>query len=187
MVSAAEQLAANLKFSTFAKADELKQRLLFTLGALLIYRLGTFIPIPGIDTAHLAKLFENNPNTVFGMLNVFSGGALSRSAIFLLNIMPYITASIIIQLLDVGGADARNASKGRRVGPETDQPIHALSHGGDRDGAGDIDRARAEQLRARTRAGSSSSRPLFLSSAARCSSCGLASRSPRAALATARR
>jgi len=98
MVSAAEQLAANLKFSTFAKADELKQRLLFTLGALLIYRLGTFIPIPGIDTSLLAKLFENS-NTVFGLLNVFSGGALSRSAIFLLNIMPYITASIIIQLL----------------------------------------------------------------------------------------
>jgi preprotein translocase subunit SecY len=98
MVSAAEQLAANLKFSTFAKADELKQRLLFTLGALLIYRLGTFIPIPGIDTSLLSKLFENS-NTVFGLLNVFSGGALSRSAIFLLNIMPYITASIIIQLL----------------------------------------------------------------------------------------
>ncbi|MGA7322951.1 MAG: preprotein translocase subunit SecY [Rhodomicrobium sp.] len=98
MVSAAEQLAANLKFSTFAKADELKKRLLFTLGALLIYRLGTFIPIPGIDTSMLAKLFENS-NSVFGLLNVFSGGALSRSAIFLLNIMPYITASIIIQLL----------------------------------------------------------------------------------------
>jgi preprotein translocase subunit SecY len=98
MVSAAEQLAANLKFSTFAKADELKQRILFTLGALLIYRLGTFIPIPGIDTSLLSKLFENS-NTVFGLLNVFSGGALSRSAIFLLNIMPYITASIIIQLL----------------------------------------------------------------------------------------
>jgi preprotein translocase subunit SecY len=98
MVSAAEQLAANLKFDTFKKAGELQQRLLFTLGALLVYRLGTFIPIPGIDTAMLAKLFENS-NTVFGLLNVFSGGALSRSAIFLLNIMPYITASIIIQLL----------------------------------------------------------------------------------------
>jgi len=99
MVSAAEQLAANLKFSTFAKADELKQRLLFTLGALLVYRLGTFIPLPGIDTALLAKTFSNQPNTIFGLLNVFSGGALSRSAIFLLNIMPYITASIIVQLL----------------------------------------------------------------------------------------
>jgi preprotein translocase subunit SecY len=98
MVSAAEQLAANLKFDTFKKAGELQQRLLFTLGALLVYRLGTFIPIPGIDTSMLAKLFENS-NTVFGLLNVFSGGALSRSAIFLLNIMPYITASIIIQLL----------------------------------------------------------------------------------------
>ncbi len=99
MVSAAEQLAANLKLSTFAKAEELKKRLLFTLGALLVYRLGTFIPIPGIDTALLAKTFEGNPNSIFGLLNVFSGGALSRSAIFLLNIMPYITASIIIQLL----------------------------------------------------------------------------------------
>jgi preprotein translocase subunit SecY len=98
MVSAAEQLAANLKFDTFKKAGELQQRLLFTLGALLVYRLGTFIPIPGIDTSVLSKLFENS-NTVFGLLNVFSGGALSRSAIFLLNIMPYITASIIIQLL----------------------------------------------------------------------------------------
>ncbi len=98
MVSAAEQLAANLKFDTFKKAGELQQRLLFTLGALIVYRLGTFIPIPGIDTALLSKLFENS-NTVFGLLNVFSGGALSRSAIFLLNIMPYITASIIIQLL----------------------------------------------------------------------------------------
>lgn len=98
MVSAAEQLAANLKFDTFKKAGELQQRLLFTLGALVVYRLGTFIPIPGIDTALLSKLFENS-NTVFGLLNVFSGGALSRSAIFLLNIMPYITASIIIQLL----------------------------------------------------------------------------------------
>src|SRR5579883_1605202 len=99
MVSAAEQLAANLKLSTFAIAEELKKRLLFTLGALLVYRLGTFIPIPGIDTALLAKTFEGNPNSIFGLLNVFSGGALSRSAIFLLNIMPYITASIIIQLL----------------------------------------------------------------------------------------
>ncbi|MGO9483215.1 MAG: preprotein translocase subunit SecY [Rhodomicrobium sp.] len=98
MVSAAEQLAANLKFDTFKKAGELQQRLLFTLGALIVYRLGTFIPIPGIDTSLLAKLFQNS-NTVFGLLNVFSGGALSRSAIFLLNIMPYITASIIIQLL----------------------------------------------------------------------------------------
>jgi preprotein translocase subunit SecY len=99
MVSAAEQLAANLRLSTFAKADELKQRLLFTLGALLVYRLGTFIPLPGIDTAQLAKTLGEHPNSIFGLLNVFSGGALSRSAIFLLNIAPYITASIIVQLL----------------------------------------------------------------------------------------
>ncbi len=98
MVSAAEQLAANLKFSTFAKADELKKRLLFTLGALLVYRLGTFIPLPGIDTSVL-KALQEQQNSLLGLLNVFSGGALSRSAIFMLAIMPYITASIIIQLL----------------------------------------------------------------------------------------
>jgi preprotein translocase subunit SecY len=98
MVSAAEQLASNLKFSTFAKADELKKRLLFTLGALLVYRLGTFIPLPGIDVSVLKSLQEQQ-NSLLGLLNVFSGGALSRSAIFLLNIMPYITASIIVQLL----------------------------------------------------------------------------------------
>ncbi len=144
MVSAAEQLAANLKFSTFAKADELKQRLLFTLGALLIYRLGTFIPIPGIDTAQLAKLFEGNPNTVFGMLNVFSGGALSRSAIFLLNIMPYITASIIIQLLTSVLPTLENLKKEGESGAQANKPIHALPYGCYRHGAVDPDRAGTE-------------------------------------------
>ncbi|MCG8559927.1 MAG: preprotein translocase subunit SecY [Hyphomicrobiales bacterium] len=99
MVSAAEQLVANLNFSAFSKAEELKKRIWFTLGALIIYRLGTYIPIPGIDPIELARVFQQNQTGILGMFNMFAGGAVGRMAIFALNIMPYISASIIIQLL----------------------------------------------------------------------------------------
>ena len=99
MASAAEQLAQNLNFSAFSKATELKQRIWFTLGALLIYRLGTYIPLPGIDPQALADIFRQNQSGILGMFNMFAGGAIGRMAIFALNIMPYISASIIIQLL----------------------------------------------------------------------------------------
>jgi len=99
MASAAEQLASNLNFSAFAKADELKRRILFTLGALVIYRLGTYIPLPGINPDALAEVFRQNQSGILGMFNLFAGGAVGRMAIFALNIMPYISASIIIQLL----------------------------------------------------------------------------------------
>ncbi len=99
MASAAEQLVSNLNFSAFAKAEELKKRIWFTLGALLIYRLGTYIPIPGINPEALANAFSNNQAGILGMLDLFAGGAVGRMAIFALNIMPYISASIIIQLL----------------------------------------------------------------------------------------
>ena len=99
MSSAAEQLASNLNLSAFSKATELKKRIWFTLGALLVYRLGTYIPLPGIDAAALDKIFQHNQTGILGMVNMFSGGALSRMAIFALNIMPYISASIIIQLM----------------------------------------------------------------------------------------
>ncbi|MBC8049101.1 MAG: preprotein translocase subunit SecY [Chitinophagales bacterium] len=99
MVSAAEQLASNLNFSAFAKAEELKKRLWFTLGALLIYRLGTYIPLPGINPVALAELVQQNQTGILGMVDMFSGGAIGRLAIFALNIMPYISASIIIQLM----------------------------------------------------------------------------------------
>ncbi len=99
MASAAEQLAANMNFGAFAKADELKRRIWFTLGALLIYRFGTFIPLPGIDATAFAETFNNNSAGILGMFNMFSGGAVERMAIFALNIMPYISASIIIQLM----------------------------------------------------------------------------------------
>jgi len=99
MVSAAEQLAQNLNFSAFAKAEDLKKRLLFTLGALLVYRLGTYIPLPGINPEALADLVQQNQSGLLGMFNAFSGGAVGRMAIFALNIMPYISASIIVQIL----------------------------------------------------------------------------------------
>jgi len=99
MASAAEQLAANLDVGAFQRATELHKRLLFTLGAMIVYRLGTFIPIPGVDTTVISKLIEGQQNGIFGMANLFSGGAVSRMAIFALNVMPYISASIIVQLL----------------------------------------------------------------------------------------
>jgi len=99
MVSAAEQLVANLNFSAFGKAEELKKRLWFTLGALLVYRLGTYIPLPGINPEALADLVRQNQSGILGVFNMFSGGAVGRMAIFALNIMPYISASIIVQLL----------------------------------------------------------------------------------------
>src|SRR6201993_2568281 len=99
MVSAAEQLAANLNFSALAKADELKKRIWFTVGALLVYRLGTYIPLPGIDPAAWEQIFQQQSGGILGMFNMFTGGGIHRMAIFALNIMPYISASIIIQLM----------------------------------------------------------------------------------------
>jgi preprotein translocase subunit SecY len=99
MASAAEQLAANMNFGAFAKATDLHKRLLFTLGALIVYRLGSYIPIPGIDPAQFAALFSHNSQGILGWANMFSGGAVQRMAILSLNVMPYISASIIVQLL----------------------------------------------------------------------------------------
>lgn len=99
MASAAEQLAANLNFSAFAKAEDLKKRIWFTLGALLVYRLGTYIPMPGINPDAFAQAFQQQSGGVLGMFNMFAGGAVERMAIFALGIMPYISASIIMQLM----------------------------------------------------------------------------------------
>ena len=99
MASAAEQLAANINFSAIGKAEELKKRIWFTLGALCIYRLGTYIPLPGIDPAAFEQNFTRGGQGVLELFNMFAGGAVQRMAIFALNIMPYISASIIIQLL----------------------------------------------------------------------------------------
>ncbi len=99
MASAAEQLAANMNFGAFAKAKDLHKRLLFTLGALIVYRLGTYVPLPGIDVVKFASFFKQNDSSILGMMNMFSGGSVQRMAVFALNLMPYISASIIIQLM----------------------------------------------------------------------------------------
>jgi len=99
MASAAEQLAANLNWGSFAKATDLKKRLWFTLGALVVFRLCSFVPLPGIDPVQLELLFDQTKGGVLDFVNMFSGGALERMSIVALNIMPYITSSIIVQLM----------------------------------------------------------------------------------------
>jgi len=99
MASAADQIGAGLNLGAFGKATELKKRLWFTLGALVIYRLGTYIPIPGINQAEFARIFQSQAGGILGMFNMFAGGAVERMTIFALNIMPYISAAIIMQLL----------------------------------------------------------------------------------------
>ena len=111
MASAAEQLAASINFGAFSKATELKNRIWFTLGALVIYRLGTYIPLPGIDAGILQEIFKQNAGGILGMFDMFSGGALGRMTIFALNIMPYISASIIIQLLTAVSPTLENLKK----------------------------------------------------------------------------
>ena len=99
MASSADRMAAGAGFGALAKADELKKRLWFTVGALIVYRLGTYLPLPGIDPNALADIFSQQSSGILGMFDMFSGGALGRMTIFALNIMPYITASIIMQLM----------------------------------------------------------------------------------------
>jgi preprotein translocase subunit SecY len=99
MASAAEQMASSMNLGAFAKATDLKKRIWFTLGALLIFRLGTYIPVPGVDATVMSHLMTQNGGGILGMFNMFTGGALGRMTIFALNVMPYISASIIIQLM----------------------------------------------------------------------------------------
>ncbi len=99
MSSAVEQLASGFSLSTFSKADDLKKRIYFTLLALIVYRFGTYIPLPGINPTVIQEFAAANSGGIFGILDMFSGGAISRMTIFALNIMPYISASIIVQLM----------------------------------------------------------------------------------------
>ncbi|UWQ21225.1 preprotein translocase subunit SecY [Jannaschia sp. W003] len=99
MASAAEQMAANMSWGAFGKAKELRARILFTIGLLIIYRIGTYIPVPGIDTVALRDFVEQAAAGLGGVLNVFTGGAIGRMGVFALGIMPYISASIIVQLM----------------------------------------------------------------------------------------
>jgi preprotein translocase subunit SecY len=106
---------------------DLRQRLLFLAGALIVYRIGTFIPVPGIDPVALSRFFEQQSGTILSMFNMFSGGALRRWSIFALGIMPYISASIILQMgTHVIPALGQLRKEARR--PPQDHAIHALRH-----------------------------------------------------------
>src|SRR6476620_5787536 len=98
MASAAEQLASNISLASFSKATELKRRLWFTLGALSLFRLLSFVPMPGIDPAAMAALYQTQSGGILDVFNTFSGGALQRMSVIALGVMPYITASIVVQL-----------------------------------------------------------------------------------------
>lgn len=101
MASAAEQLTSSLSFSSFSKAKDLKKRIFFALAALVIYRLGTYVPLPGINPEVMGDLMQKNAGGILGMLDMFSGGAIGRMTIMSLNLMPYISASILVQLMTV--------------------------------------------------------------------------------------
>ena len=116
MASAVEQLAKNANWGALSKATELKKRIMFVIGALLVYRLGTYIPIPGIDPTVWNEIFESKGGGILDMFNMFSGGALSRMTIFALNIMPYISASIIMQLATAMSKKLEELKKEGEVG-----------------------------------------------------------------------
>ena len=127
MASAAEQLAANLNLGVFSKATELKKRIWFTLGALIVYRLGTYIPVPGRRRlGDGARCCTQHGGGILGMFDMFTGGALRRMTVFALNIMPYISASIIIQLMTAADPVAGGAEERRRAGAQEAQPVHPL-------------------------------------------------------------
>ena len=116
MASAAEQLASTFNFGAFSKATELKKRIWFTLGALIVYRIGTYIPLPGIDPTVLSDIFNAQRGGLLDMFNMFSGGALARRTIFALNIMPYISAAITMQLMTAVSAKPEALKKEGEAG-----------------------------------------------------------------------
>ena len=116
MASAAEQMAANTSWSAFGQAKELRQRILFTLGLLIVYRVGTYIPVPGIDADQLRAFMDEAASGIGGILSMFTGGALGRMGIFALGIMPYISASIIVQLLGAMWEPLKNLKKEGEAG-----------------------------------------------------------------------
>ncbi|MBT5072423.1 MAG: preprotein translocase subunit SecY [Kordiimonadaceae bacterium] len=116
MASAAEQLAGNLNFGAFSKATELKQRIWFTLIALMVYRLATYLPLPGIDPVALEQMFSQNQGGILGMLDLFNGGAIQRMSIIALGIMPYISSSIIMQLMSSMSSQLKELKKEGEAG-----------------------------------------------------------------------
>ena len=130
MASVAEQLAANINFGVFSKATELKKRLWFTLGCLIVYRFGTYIPLPGIDPAVMAQIFQQQRGGILGMFNMFSGGALGAH-VDLRARHPALHLGLDHHAADDGDlADPRGAEEGGRERAQEDQPVHPLPDGG---------------------------------------------------------
>ena len=113
-------------FQNIGKIPELRRRIFYTLALLAVYRIGVFVTTPGVNRAIMAKIVNQASGTFLGLFNMFSGGALEQMSIFALGIMPYISASIILQLLTVVVPKLEQAPEGRRAGPPADQPVHAL-------------------------------------------------------------
>ena len=126
MASAAEQMAANISWSTLGKATELRQRIFFTVGLLIVYRIGTYIPVPGIDAIALQQFMDQAASGIGGVLSMFTGGALARMGIFALGIMPYISASIIVQLLGAMWEPLKQLKKEGELGRKKQQPKFIL-------------------------------------------------------------
>ncbi len=116
MSTAAEQMARNINLASFGKAKDLQNRILFTLFILVLYRLGTFIPVPGLNPVAYAQFFEAQSGGMLGNMNMFSGGAIERMGIFALNVMPYITASIIMQMMQSGSPALEKLKKEGEAG-----------------------------------------------------------------------
>ena len=116
MASVSEKIASRINLGSIGKAEDLKKRILFTLLALIVYRIGSYIPLPGIDPVALEKVFKANVGGILGMFDMFAGGALGRMTVFALNIMPYISASIIMQLLTVISPQLEQLKKEGEVG-----------------------------------------------------------------------
>ena len=123
-------MATNSQLGKSAAAGFPWGRLWFLLGALVVYRIGAHIPVPGIDPVQLAALFKQNEGGILGMFNMFSGGALSRFTVFALGIMPYISASIIMQLVSIVSPQMEALKKEGEVRPPQDHPVHPVFHGG---------------------------------------------------------
>jgi preprotein translocase subunit SecY len=181
-------------FANIGKVPELRQRVLFTLALLAVYRLGIFVTVPGVDRGLMQEFIEKQSGNLFGMFNMFVGGALEQASVFSLGIMPYISSSIILQLLTVVCPVPRALSKEGELGRPQDHPVHALRHHRARPSPSrwpspsnleQVNYQRPERRATNPGWGFRLMTILTLTDGHRCSSCGWASRSPSAASATA--
>ena len=193
MASRADNIASNLSLANFGKATELKQRIWFTIGALIVFRFLSFVPLPGVNPLILETLYDQTRGGILDLFNTFSGGSLERMSLIALGVMPYITASIVVQLAAALHPSLIALKKEGEAGPQEAQPVHPLRHGVPVRDPGLVPRLGPRGLRRAERA-AGGGRPgpdvphrarSSTWSAGPCSCSGWASRSPAAASATA--